>query len=107
MLGHYVRETDALDLMTALEKMTLLPARRLEDIAPAMRRKGRIQIGADADLTIFDPEEIIDKATYLDSMQFSEGIEHVLVNGVAVVTEGNLVDGVYPGQPVFGRLKAE
>lgn len=106
VLGHYVRETKALDLMTALAKMTLLPARRLEAIAPAMQRKGRVQVGADADLTIFDPDKIIDKATYLDSMQFSEGIEHVLVNGVAVVTEGNPVDGVYPGQPVFGRLKA-
>ena len=105
VLGHYVRETQALDLMTALAKMTLLPARRLEAIAPAMQRKGRVQVGADADLTIFDPDKIIDKATYLDSMQFSEGIEHVLVNGVAVVTEGNLVEGVYPGQPVFGRLK--
>ncbi len=105
VLGHYVRETQALDLMTALAKMTLLPARRLEDIAPAMQRKGRVQVGADADVTIFDPDRIIDKATYLDSMQFSEGIEHVLVNGVAVVSEGNLIDGVYPGQPVFGRLK--
>lgn len=107
VLGHYVRETKAVDLMTALAKMTLLPARRLEAIAPAMQRKGRVQVGADADLTIFDPDEIIDKATYLDSRQFSEGIEHVLVNGVAVVTEGNLVEGVYPGQPVFGRLKMD
>ncbi len=107
VLGHYVRETEALDLMTALAKMTLLPARRLEAIAPAMARKGRVQVGADADLTIFDPDEIIDKATYLDSMQFSEGIEHVLVNGVAVVTHGQVVVGVYPGQPVYGRLKAD
>ncbi len=107
VLGHYVRETQALDLMTALAKMTILPARRLEAIAPAMQRKGRVQVGADADLTIFDPDEIIDKATYLDSMQFSEGIEHVLVNGVAVVSEGDLVEGVYPGQPVFGRLKMD
>ena len=48
-----------LDLMTALAKMTLLPARRLESIAPEMKRKGRVQIGADADLTIFDPNTII------------------------------------------------
>ena len=107
VLGHYVREVQALDLMTALTKMTLLPARRLQGIAPSMQRKGRVQIGADADLTIFDPDKVIDKATYLDSMQFSEGIEHVLVNGVAVVRNGELIDGVYPGQPVFGRLKAD
>ncbi len=107
VLGHYVRETEALDLMTALAKMTLLPARRLEAIAPDMQRKGRVQIGADADLTIFDPDEIIDKATYLDSMQFSEGIEHVLVNGVAIVAEGKMVEDVYPGRPIFGRLKED
>ena len=107
VLGHYVRETEALDLMTALAKMTLLPARRLEAVAPDMQRKGRVQIGADADLTIFDPDQIIDKATYLDSMQFSGGIKHVLVNGVAVVSDGTLVEGVYPGQPVYGRLKRD
>ncbi len=105
ILGHYVREEEGLDLMTALAKMTLLPAQRLEAIAPGMKRKGRVQEGADADLTLFDPTRIIDKATYTDSMQFSEGIEHVLVGGVAVVRDGELVDGVLPGKPIFGRLK--
>src|SRR4029077_18639437 len=51
VLGKYVREEKALDLPTAIEKMTLLPAKRLEGIAPMMRLKGRIQIGADADIT--------------------------------------------------------
>ena len=87
--------------------MTLLPARRLESIAPGMRRKGRVQVGADADLTLFDPDRIIDRATYLDSMQFSDGIEYVLVNGTAVIKAGQLVDGVFPGRPVFGRLKVD
>ncbi len=107
VLGYYVRETEALDLMTALSKMTLLPARRLEAIAPAMRRKGRVQIGADADLTLFDPARVIDKATYVDTRQYSEGIEYVLVGGVAVVADGELVEGVYPGKPIYGRLKAD
>jgi dihydroorotase len=105
VLGHYVRETGQLDLMTALAKMTLLPARRLESIAPAMKRKGRVQIGADADLTIFDPETIIDKATYTDSMKYSAGIRHVLVGGVAVVRDGAIVENVFPGKPIYGRLK--
>jgi len=105
ILGYYVREQQVLDLMTALEKMTLLPARRLEAIAPQMRRKGRVQVGADADLTIFDPDTVIDNATYGDSMQFSSGIEHVLVGGVAVVRDGQLVPDVFPGKAVYGRLK--
>jgi dihydroorotase-like cyclic amidohydrolase len=54
----------ARDLVTALEKMTLLPARRLETVAPVFRRKGRLQEGADADITVFGPDAIIDRATY-------------------------------------------
>jgi dihydroorotase len=105
ILGHYVRELQVLDLMTALEKMTLLPARRLESIAPQMRRKGRVQVGADADLTIFDPDTVMDNATYADSMRFSSGIEHVLVGGVAVVRDGQLVPDVFPGKAIQGRFK--
>lgn len=71
--------------MAALAKMKLLPARRLESIAPEMKRKGRVQVGADADLTLFNPDVVIDNATYADSMQFSTGICYVLVNGVPVV----------------------
>ena len=56
VLGHYVREEKALDLMTALKKMTLMPAQRLEKRAPIFKDKGRIRVGADADLTVFDPE---------------------------------------------------
>lgn len=98
VLGHYVREERALDLMTALRKMTLLSAQRLESRAPAFKSKGRIRIGADADITIFDPNRIIDKATYENPLQYSEGIEFVLVNGVPVVKDGKLVQRVFPGQ---------
>ncbi|MGB7284100.1 MAG: amidohydrolase family protein [Candidatus Acidiferrum sp.] len=98
VLGHYVREEKALDLMTALRKMTLMPAQRLEKRTPAFSDKGRIRIGADADITVFDPERIIDKATYENPLQYSEGIQFVLVNGVAVLKNGELVDGVFPGR---------
>jgi N-acyl-D-aspartate/D-glutamate deacylase len=97
VLGHYVREEKTLDLMTALRKMTLLPAQRLEKRAPAFKDKGRIRIGADADITVFDPIRVIDKATYEEPLQYSEGIPFVLVNGVAVVKDSKLVDGVFPG----------
>jgi N-acyl-D-aspartate/D-glutamate deacylase len=98
VLGHYVREEKVLDLMTALRKMTLLPAQRLEKRAPAFRDKGRIRVGADADITIFDAARIIDKATFDDPLQYSEGIQFVLVNGTPVLKDGQLVDGVFPGK---------
>lgn len=98
VLGHYVREEKALDLMSALRKMTLMPAERLQYRAPGFRSKGRIQVGADADITVFDPEKIIDKATFEEPYQFSEGISYVLVNGVPVIREGKTVAGVMPGK---------
>jgi N-acyl-D-aspartate/D-glutamate deacylase len=98
VLGHYVREERALDLMTALRKMTLLPAQRLEKRAPMFRNKGRIRVGADADITVFDPQRVIDKATYEDPLEYSEGIQFVLVNGVPVLKGGGLVEGVLPGR---------
>ena len=81
VLGHYVRERGALSLMDALAKMTILPAQRVEGFAPVMARKGRVQAGADADLTVFDPETIIDRSTYADPAAPSEGVMYVLVGG--------------------------
>jgi N-acyl-D-aspartate/D-glutamate deacylase len=98
VLGHYVREEKALDLMTALRKMTLMPAQRLQNRAPIFLNKGRIRVGADADITVFDPAKIIDKATFKDPLQYSYGISFVFVNGVAVVKAGTLVEGVFPGR---------
>ena len=98
VLGHYVREEKALDLMTALKKMTLMPAQRLEKRAPMFKDKGRIRVGADADITVFDANTIIDKATYEQPLEYSEGIRFVLVNGVPVVKDGQLLDGVFPGR---------
>jgi dihydroorotase len=98
VLGRYVREEKALDLMTALKKMTLMPAQRLEMRAPMFKYKGRIRVGADADITVFDANRVIDKATYEKPGQYSEGIQFVLVNGVPVVKDGRLVDGVFPGR---------
>ena len=105
VLGKYVREDKVIDLNTAIEKMTLLPAKRLEGIAPMMRFKGRIQVGADADITIFNPNTIIDKATFEKGLEFSAGIEYVMVNGTFVLKNGKTVTGVFPGQPVYGKFK--
>ena len=105
VLGKYVREDKVVDLMTAIEKMTLLPAKRLEGISPIMRFKGRIQVGADADITIFNPDTIIDKATFEKGLEFSAGIEYVMVNGSFVLRNGKTVTGVFAGQPVYGKFK--
>ena len=104
VLGHYARDQEALTLMSALQKMTLDPARRLEAIAPAMRRKGRVQEGMDADLTIFDPEQILDQATYAVPARTSLGITHVLVKGTFVVRDGEPVEDVYPGEAIRSAL---
>jgi N-acyl-D-aspartate/D-glutamate deacylase len=104
VLGHYVREEKVTDLMTALRKMTLMPAQRLEKRAPAFKNKGRIRVGADADITVFDADRIIDKATFDDPLQASEGIHFVFVNGVAVLKDGQLVDGVLPGKAARAPL---
>ena len=105
VLGKYVREDKVLDLHTAIEKMTLLPARRLEGIAPMMRFKGRIQVGADADITVFNPNTVLDKSSFEKGLAFSEGIEYVMVGGVLVLKNGKTVENVFPGQPVFGKFK--
>ncbi|MDE2784197.1 MAG: amidohydrolase family protein [Gemmatimonadota bacterium] len=102
VLGRYVRERGALSLMDALSKMTIQPARRVEDTAPVMARKGRVQVGADADLTLFDPETVIDRSTYADGDEPSAGIIHVIVEGRFVVRDGEVVDGVFPGKAIRG-----
>ncbi len=97
ILAKYVREEKALSLMDALNKMTLMPAQRLEKRVPMMKNKGRVRIGADADLVVFDPARVTDRATYDQPTSPSEGFKCVFVNGVVVVQEGKLVEGIKPG----------
>lgn len=98
ILGEYVRERKAIDLMTALAKMSLMPARRLETRAPMMKKKGRIQEGCDADLTLFDPESVGERATFTAPAEPSEGIPYVIVGGTVVVNDGEVVEGALPGR---------
>ena len=104
ILGRYVREQGALELMDALARMTILPTLRLEEFVPAMETKGRIRLGSDADITIFDPETVIDRATYLEGSLTSDGIEYVLVNGIPVVYEGEIAEGVRPGKAIKAEM---
>jgi N-acyl-D-aspartate/D-glutamate deacylase len=96
VLGRYVREKKVLTLPEALRKMALMPARRLEAAVPQMSKKGRVQVGADADITVFDPARVIDKATFAEPAQPSAGIVHVLVGGQFVVKDEHLT-GATPG----------
>ncbi len=105
VLGKYVREEKLISLNEGLRKITLMPAQRLEGIAPAMKNKGRIRVGADADITIFDPEQIIDQATYEEPARYSKGINYVLVNGVIMVKDGQLMDNLFPGKAVRAPVK--
>lgn len=100
VLGRYVREKRALSLMEALRKMTILPAQRLEQVIPQMLKKGRLAEGMDADITVFDPAAVVDRATFSEPAQASAGIPHVVVNGTFVVRDGKLIDGARPGRAV-------
>jgi dihydroorotase len=100
VLGRYVREGHSLTLMDAIRKMTLMPAQRLEARVPAMRQKGRLGVGADADITIFDATTVMDRSTYREPSLAPVGIQHVIVNGVSVVEHARPVEGVAPGKAV-------
>ncbi|MFL5503369.1 MAG: amidohydrolase family protein [Gemmatimonadaceae bacterium] len=104
VLGRYVRETHSLSLMDAIGKMTLMPARRLETRVPAMKQKGRLRVGADADITIFDAARVMDRSTYREPALSPVGIQHVIVNGVSVVANARPVDRVVPGKAVRAPL---
>ena len=100
VLGRYVRERKVLSLMDAVRRCSLIPAQILEESTPQMKNKGRIKVGADADIIVFDADKIIDRATYAKPAQTSAGFRLVLVNGVAVVRDGELVRTAMPGRPI-------
>ncbi|MFH1707441.1 MAG: amidohydrolase family protein [Planctomycetota bacterium] len=95
-LGKYVREDNVLPLEEALYRVTLFPAERFN-----LKDRGRIARGFKADITIFDPDTIIDRATYMEPFQYSEGVAYVLVNGKFAVAEGKLT-GARAGMVVRG-----
>lgn len=98
VLARYVRSQGRLSLMDAIRKSSLMPAQRLEGAVPAARRKGRLQEGADADVVVFDPATIADRATYDRPAEPSVGMRFVFVAGVVVVDGGRVVDSVFPGR---------
>jgi N-acyl-D-aspartate/D-glutamate deacylase len=105
VLSRYVREQNALSLMDALRKMTLMPAQRIEARVPAMRNKGRIRKGADADIVIFDAQRIVDRATYEEPARYAEGMRHVLILGEPVVQDGTVLLTATPGRAVRAPVR--
>jgi len=83
-----------------LRKMTLMPAQTLEGFVPQMKKKGRLQMGMDADIVVFDPATISDVGTYQEPNQPAVGVQTLLVNGVPVVAEGELILDAAPGRPI-------
>jgi len=92
VLGKYVREESVLPLAEAIRKMTSLPAWRFKQ-----PERGRLEEGFYADITVFDPDRVRDRATYDEPHQFSVGVVHVIVNGVPVLLDRSLT-GAKPGR---------
>jgi N-acyl-D-amino-acid deacylase len=84
VLGKYVRQERALTLEDAVRKMTSKPAEVF-----GFERRGLLKAGNFADIVIFNPETIVDKGTFVDPVQFPDGIAHVLINGELVLSSGN------------------
>jgi N-acyl-D-amino-acid deacylase len=88
VLGHFVRETGALTLEQAIWKMSGFPASRV-----GLAERGRLRVGAVADVVAFDPTTVADRATFTEPFQYPVGIPHVLVNGVFTVRDGEQTEG--------------
>ncbi len=96
LLGKYVREEKLMPVEEAIRRMTWLPATNLK-----LKKRGSLAVGNYADVVVFDPNTIADKATFEDAHQYAEGVAHVFVNGVQVLHHGNHT-GAMPGKCVRG-----
>jgi len=101
VLGRYVREKGVISLEEAIKKMSYLPARQI-----GQPERGVIREDAFADIVVFDPETVIDQATFVDPHRYPLGIEHVLFNGVPVLKNGSLT-GERPGSWLKGPAMPE
>lgn len=101
-----VREDDLMPLMSAISKMSYMPAKFLEENGiEQMSKKGRIQVGADADITLFNPETVTDNSTLKQPGLPSTGIPYVVVSGTVIVEDSKVLEGVFPGKAIRNSVK--
>ena len=101
VLGEYVREKKQITLIDALKKMTIMPAQRLEKRAPIFKKKGRLQVGAHADIVTFNPNTIIDTSSYTNPTSPPNGISNVLVGGNHLIHNKTIITNQYPGTGIL------
>ena len=102
----YVRDQKTVSLMEAVRKMSLIPAQILEKSTPQMAAKGRLKVGADADILVFDLDKVEDRATYVEPALTSAGMSYVIVNGTPIIENGVLDTKARPGKPVRRPITA-
>lgn len=99
-IREWVRERQAVSLLEGVRKCALIPAEILAASTPAMRAKGRLQAGADADIVVFDFDTLTDRATFSAMNRASEGVQHLIVSGQPLITDGVMDVAARPGRPV-------
>ena len=99
-IRHWVRERQAVPLIEGIRKVSLIPAQILEASTPAMAGKGRLAVGADADVVVFDYDTLSDKAEFTAMNRPAEGVRHLIVSGVPVIADGVMDVAARPGRPV-------
>ena len=104
-LRKWVRERGVMSWMDAIRQASLNSALIIEDCAPGMKKKGRLQEGMDADIIVFDPETVTDTATFAEPLQLSKGMQHVIVNGTFLIRDEKLDTEAMPGQAVRSPIR--
>jgi N-acyl-D-glutamate deacylase len=104
-LRKWVRERGVISFIEAIRKSSLRPAQILEKSTPMMKKKGRLQPGMDADVIVFDPETVADRATFENPTQTAAGMKHVMVNGTFLIRDEQLDTDAFPGRPVRRPVK--
>jgi N-acyl-D-aspartate/D-glutamate deacylase len=104
VLARYVRDQKTMSLNEAIRKMSLMPAERLETVDTDAKRIGRLRQGAQADIVVFDPQTVQDRATFRAPTAASVGVRYLVVAGTVVVDGGHIVDGVAPGRALVRNV---